>query len=198
MLSLLMACVSTSAQQTANFSAADSVVETAIHNHEVPGAVLVVGHDGQVIYKKAFGERSVEPSRSAMTADTIFDIASLTKVVATTTAVMQLVEQGKVRLNDPVVKYVPEFGQNGKADITVGDLLTHYSGLPPDLDLTHPWTGRDVGYSMAFASTPISPSGTRFVYSDINFIVLAGLIDRVSGLPLDAYCARNIFAPLGM
>ncbi len=162
------------------------------------GAVLVVGHDGQVIYRKAFGNSSLEPTRTPMAVDTVFDIASLTKVVATTTAVMQLVEQGKVRLNDPVVKYIPEFGQNGKADITVRDLLTHYSGLPPDLDLTHPWTGRDVGYSMAFASTPISPSGTRFVYSDINFIVLAGLIDRVSGLPLDAYCARNIFAPLGM
>ena len=176
----------------------DPIVQTAIQNHEVPGAVLVVGHDGQVIYRKAFGNSSLEPTRTPMAVDTVFDIASLTKVVATTTAVMQLVEQGKVRLNDPVVKYIPEFGQNGKADITVRDLLTHYSGLPPDLDLTHPWTGRDVGYSMAFASTPISPSGTRFVYSDINFIVLAGLIDRVSGLPLDAYCARNIFAPLGM
>ena len=133
-----------------------------------------------------------------MTVDTIFDIASLTKVVATTTAVMQLVEKGKVRLNDPVVKYIPEFAQNGKDDITVRDLLTHYSGLPPDLDLTHPWEGRDVGYSMAFASTPIAPPGTRFVYSDVNFIVLAALIERVSGLPLDTYCAQNIFTPLGM
>ena len=176
----------------------DSVVENSIQSHEIPGAVLLVGHDGQVIYRKAFGNRSLEPVRTPMTAETVFDIASLTKVVATTTAVMQLVEQGKIRLNDPVIKYLPEFGQNGKADITVRDLLTHYSGLPPDLDLTHPWGGREVGYSMAFAVTPISPPGTRFVYSDINFIVLAALIERVSGLALDSYCAQNIFAPLGM
>jgi uncharacterized protein YbbC (DUF1343 family)/CubicO group peptidase (beta-lactamase class C family) len=187
-------------QQTESQSLAvlDPVVEAAIQNHEVPGAVLLVGHDGQVIYRKAFGTRSVDPTRTPMTVDTIFDIASLTKVVATTTAMMQLVEKGKVRLNDPVVKYIPEFGQNGKSGITVRDLLTHYSGLPPDLDLTHLWTGRDLGYSMAFASTPISPPETRFVYSDVNFIVLAAMIERVSGLPLDAYCEKNVFTPLGM
>src|SRR5260221_471940 len=176
----------------------DSIVHDAIDNREVPGAVVLVSHDGQIIYKRAIGNRAVDPKSEPMTEDTIFDIASLTKVVATTTAVMQLVQRGDVRLNDPVVKYIPEFGQNGKGDITVRDLLTHFSGLPPDLDLSHPWTGRDVGYSMAFSSTPISPPGTRFVYSDINFIVLAALVERVSGLPLDAYCAQNIFTPLGM
>lgn len=188
------------AQQTEshNLAILDPIVQAAIQNHEVPGAVLLVGHDGQVIYRKAFGERSLEPTRATMTVDTIFDIASLTKVVATTTAVMQLVEKGKVRLNDPVVKYIPEFGQNGKSDVTVRDLLTHYSGLPPDVDLTHPWTGRDVGYSMAFASTPILPPGTKFVYSDVDFIVLAALIERVSGQSLDVYSEQHIFAPLGM
>jgi uncharacterized protein YbbC (DUF1343 family)/CubicO group peptidase (beta-lactamase class C family) len=188
------------AQQTESQSLAvlDPIVQAAIRNHEVPGAVLLVGHDGQVVYRKAFGNRSLEPARTPMTVDTIFDVASLTKVVATTTAVMQLVEKGKVRLNDPVVKYIPEFGQNGKSDITVRDLLTHFSGLPPDLDLTHFWTGRDVGYSMAFAATPIAPPETRFIYSDVNFIVLAAMIERVSGLPLDSYCAQNIFTPLGM
>jgi len=184
--------------QTANLSALDSIVQTAVQNHEIPGAVLLVGHDGQVIYRKAFGERSLEPTRSAMTTDTIFDLASLTKVIATNTAVMQLVEQGKIRLNDPVTKYIPEFAQNGKSDIVVRDLLTHYSGLPPDLDLSHPWTGRDTGYSMAFAETPDSPPETEFVYSDINFIVLGALVERVSGMPLDVYCAQRIFAPLGM
>lgn len=200
---LLLALASSTlalAQQTEspNLAVLDPIVQAAIQNHEVPGAVLLIGHDGRVTYRKAFGNRSIEPTRTPMTVDTVFDIASLTKVVATTTAVMQLVEKGKVRLNDPVVKYIPEFGQNGKTDITVRDLLTHYSGLPPDLDLTHPWTGRDVGYSMAFASTPIAPLETRFIYSDVNFIVLAALIERVSGLPLDTYCTQNIFAPLGM
>ena len=176
----------------------DGIVTSAIEKHETPGAVLLVGRGGQVVYRKAFGQRSVEPQPSAMTEETIFDLASLTKVVATTTAVMQLLEQGKIRLNDPVAKYIPEFAQNGKADITVRDLLTHYSGLAPDLDLSHPWAGRDLGYSMAFASNPIAPPETKFIYSDINFIVLGVLVERVSGVSLDNYCLHNIFAPLGM
>jgi uncharacterized protein YbbC (DUF1343 family)/CubicO group peptidase (beta-lactamase class C family) len=151
-----------------------------------------------VIYRKAFGERSLEPTRSPMTVDTIFDIASLTKVVATTTAVMQLVDPGKVRLNDPVVKYIPEFGQNGKNDITVRDLLTHYSGLEPDFDLNPPWMGRDAGLGLAFSAVPIAPPEAKFIYSDTNFIVLGALVERVSGISLDSYCAQNVFTPLGM
>ncbi|MGA9545458.1 MAG: serine hydrolase domain-containing protein, partial [Candidatus Sulfotelmatobacter sp.] len=92
----------------------DAAIEQAIQEKQVPGAVLIVGHDGAVIYRKAYGSRALEPRREAMTLDTIFDLASLTKVIATTTAVMQLVERGEVRLNDPVAKYLPEFAQNGK------------------------------------------------------------------------------------
>src|ERR1041385_2639292 len=101
---------------------------------------------------------------------------------------MQLEEQGRIRINDPVVKYIPEFGQNQKEDITIRDLLTHHSGLAPDLDLTQAWSGRDVAYRMAFASDPIAPAGVRFIYSDINFIVLGAVVERVTGMPLDAYC----------
>ena len=193
-------CALTIAQQggTQNLEGLDSIIEASIQNHEVPGAVLLVGHDGRVIYRKAFGERSLEPTRSAMTVDTIFDMASLTKVVCTTTAVMQLVDQGKVKVNDPVVKYIPEFAQNGKQDITVRDLLTHYSGLQPDFELNPPWNGREAGMSLAFSEVPIAPPETRFVYSDTNFIVLGVLVQRVSGIPLDAYCSQNVFAPLGM
>src|SRR5579863_8912962 len=176
----------------------DSVIERAISDGTIPGAVLVVGHDGTVIYRKAYGERSLEPRREPMTLDTIFDIASLTKVVATTPAVMQLVEQGKIRLNDPVAKYLPEFAQSGKEDITIRQLLTHYSGLEPDLDLKTPWEGKDTAYKMAFAEAPADPPGSRFVYSDINFIVLGALVERVSGEALDAYCLRHIFTPLKM
>ena len=197
-LSILILCTAAFSQQAPNLSVLDSILQTSIQNHEAPGAVLLVGHDGKVIYRKAFGNKSLEPARSAMTVDTIFDLASLTKVVATTTAVMQLEEQGKIRINDPVVKYIPEFGQNGKEDITVRDLLTHHSGLPPDLDLTQPWTSRDVAYSMAYASTPIAPPRAKFIYSDINYIVLGALVERVSGLSLDSYCQQNIFGPLGM
>src|SRR5437667_9278524 len=101
---LLLLPALSSSQAENRLGVLDSIVESSIEKHEIPGAVLLVGHDGQVTYRKAFGSRALEPSRSAMTVDTIFDIASLTKVVATTTAIMQLEERGKVRLNDPVVK----------------------------------------------------------------------------------------------
>jgi len=176
----------------------DSIVQEAIRDQQVPGAVVLVGHDGQVIYRKAFGERSLEPRREPMTVDTIFDLASLTKVVATTSAVMQLVQEGQVRVNEPVVKYIPEFAENGKEEITVRELLTHYSGLPEDLDLAQPWQGRETGLRMAYAEKPIYAPGSRFLYSDINFIVLGALVERVSGTPLDQYCLKNIFVPLQM
>jgi len=133
-----------------------------------------------------------------MTLDTVFDVASLTKVIVTTTAVMQLVERGEIRLNDPVAKYLPEFAQNGKQDITIRQLLTHYSGLPPDLDLKTPWEGKETAYRMAFAETPVDPPGSRFSYSDINFIMLGALVERVSGETVDEYATRHIFVPLKM
>jgi uncharacterized protein YbbC (DUF1343 family)/CubicO group peptidase (beta-lactamase class C family) len=179
-------------------SAVDAVIEQSIHEGTIPGAVLLIGHNGRVVYRKAYGERSLEPRREPMTLDTIFDLASLTKVIATTPAMMQLIERGKVRLNDPVAKYLPEFAQNGKEDITVRQLFTHYSGLEPDLDLKNPWEGKQIAYSMAFAETPQDPPGAKFTYSDINFITLGALIERVSGETLDDYTQRHIFLSLKM
>lgn len=135
----------------------DSIVQDAIHDGQIPGAVLLVWHNGQVVYRKALGSRSLEPRREPMTIDTIFDLASLTKVVATTTAVMQLVQKGELRVNDPVVKYIPEFGQNGKDDITIRQLLTHFSGLRDDIDLLPPWEGKETALRMAYAETPEYP-----------------------------------------
>jgi uncharacterized protein YbbC (DUF1343 family)/CubicO group peptidase (beta-lactamase class C family) len=178
--------------------AVDSVIQQAIAEGNIPGAVLLVGHDGKVVYRKAYGHRALEPRHETMTLDTVFDLASLTKVVVTTTAVMQLEEQGKVRLNDPVAKYLPEFAQNGKEDITVRQLLTHYSGLQPDLDLKTPWEGKETAYGAAFAERPVEPPGSQFIYSDINFIVLGALVERVSGETLEVYAQRHIFAPLKM
>jgi uncharacterized protein YbbC (DUF1343 family)/CubicO group peptidase (beta-lactamase class C family) len=180
------------------FPAADGAIERAIQEGTIPGAVLLIGHDGRIIYRKAYGSRALEPRREAMTLDTIFDLASLTKVVATTPAMMQLVERGEVRLNDPVAKYLPEFAANGKEDITVRQLLTHYSGLEPDLDLKTSWAGKNTAYRMAFAETPEAAPGSRFSYSDVNFIVLGALIEKVSGEMLNDYCERHIFAPLKM
>ena len=176
----------------------DAIVENAIREGQVPGAVVLVWHNGHVLYRKAFGHRSLEPRREVMTADTIFDVASLTKVIATTTAVMQLVQKGEVRLNDPAAKYLLEFTENDKDEITVRELLTHHSGLREDLDLTTEWRGRDVALRMIAAEKPIFPPGSRFLYSDINFISLGALVERVSGLPLNEYCAKHVFQPLGM
>jgi uncharacterized protein YbbC (DUF1343 family)/CubicO group peptidase (beta-lactamase class C family) len=176
----------------------DRVIQQAIADKTIPGAVLVVGHDGRVIYRKAYGSRALEPRREVMTLDTVFDVASLTKVIVTAPAVMQLVEQGRVRLNDPVVKYLPEFAPNGKEEITVRQLLTHYSGLAPDLDLKAHWEGKETAYQMAWAETPEDPPGSKFSYSDINFVLLGELVERVSGETLDEYATRHIFAPLKM
>jgi uncharacterized protein YbbC (DUF1343 family)/CubicO group peptidase (beta-lactamase class C family) len=193
--------VATSAPRTASVVKlynVDAIVQQAIGDGNIPGAVLVVGHNGKVVYRKAYGFRSLEPKRVPMTLDTIFDLASLTKVVATTTAVMQLVELGKVRLNDPLAKYLPEFAQNGKDDITIRQLLTHYSGLAPDLDLSTPWEGKNTAYQLAFVEPPETPPGSGFVYSDINYIMLGALVEKVSGETLDAYTQKHIFQPLKM
>ena len=176
----------------------DPVISEAITQQQIPGAVLIVGHDGQVVYRKAYGSRAIEPRREAMTLDTVFDGASLTKVLATTPAIMQLWEQGKFRMNDPVAKYLPEFGQNGKQDITIRQLLVHYSGLAPDLDLTKAWEGKETAYRMAFEGAPEWAPGSTFVYSDINFEVLGALVERLSGESLDQYAVKHVFGPFGM
>jgi uncharacterized protein YbbC (DUF1343 family)/CubicO group peptidase (beta-lactamase class C family) len=195
----LCAQKATSAQQAnARFANLDPIVQEFVDKGKIPGAVLLVGHNGKVVYRKAFGQRSLEPTREPMTADTIFDIASVTKCVATTTAVMQLVEAGRVRLNDPVTAYLPEFGQNGKNQITVRELLTHYSGLIPDLEIKSAWKGRDTGYKMIMESKLYNTPGTRFVYSDLNFATLAYIVEKVSGEPFEQYTAKHIFEPLGM
>lgn len=182
----------------ARLSVVDPIINDAITQQQIPGAVLIVGHNGQIVYRKAYGNRALVPRREALTLDTIFDCASLTKVVATTTALMQLWEQGKFRMADPVAKYLPEFAQNGKQDITIRQLLVHYSGLPEDLDLVKKWEGKDTGYRMAFEVAPERPPGSAFAYSDVNFVVLGALVERLSGESLDEYSAKHVFAPLGM
>lgn len=203
--SLVLLMASTACGATAKPPAAsallphlDSIIQDAIQTRQIPGAVVIVGHHGHVIYRKAFGHRALDPKPEPMTIGTVFDLASLTKVVATTTAVMQLFEQGRFRLNDPVAKYLPEFAQNGKQDITIRQLLIHYSGLAPDLDLQPSWQGKETAFRLAFAGVPTEPPGSRFVYSDINFIVLGALVERLSGQSLHRYAEEHIFAPLKM
>ena len=188
----------TASPRSSAFAAVDQIMNSAVARGTIPGGVVLVGHDGQVVYRKAFGMRSLEPVKEAMTVDTIFDIASMTKCIATATSVMKLVEEGKLRLNDPVATYLPEFAKNGKENITIRQLLTHFSGLEEDLDLKTPWKGRSAAYQLAMDSRPIFPPGSRFLYSDINFETLGFVIEKVSGLSLDEYAANNIFTPLAM
>jgi len=176
---------------------ADAEIERAIAAGQLPGAVLLIGHDGHVVYRKAYGSRAIVPSREPMTADTIFDLASLTKVVATTPCLMKLLEEGRIRLDDPVTNYLPEF-QGGHSSITLRNLMTHFSGLRPDLDLTPAWTGYEAGIARAMADKPAGPPDVQFAYSDINFILLGEIVRRLSGEPLPVYSNRVVFDPLGM
>jgi uncharacterized protein YbbC (DUF1343 family)/CubicO group peptidase (beta-lactamase class C family) len=191
-------CATTLCAQTFSGAAAlDRVIDEAIEQGRMPGAVLLVGHEGKVVYRKAYGKRALMPRPEPMTLDTIFDCASLTKVVATTASLMKLFEEGRFRLNDKVTDHIPEF-QGGKSEITLRQLFTHFSGLQPDVPLKDPWTGYDTGIQMACTFKVGGPPGARHVYSDINFILLGELVHRLSGKPLSDYTRENIFLPIGM
>lgn len=195
---VIFAAKAPAASAVNRFAAADAAILEAIQKREIPGAVFLVGHNGVVVHRRAFGYRALQPRHEPMTLDTIFDIASMTKVVATTPSIMRLVELGQVKLNDPVAAYIPEFARNGKEDVTVRDLMTHFSGLPADLDLKDPWRGRDEALRRASEENLVAPAGARFVYSDVNFVVLGELVERVAAMPLDKYAAAHIFLPLNM
>src|SRR5271157_5527443 len=160
-----LAAATLSAQTFSGAPALDQAIDDAIAHGRLPGAVLLVGHDGHVVYRQAYGLRAEVPRREAMTLDTVFDLASLTKVIATTSSLMKLFEQGKFRLNDRVTDYIPEF-QNGKSDVTIRNLFTHFSGLQPDVPLKDPWTGYETGIHLACTDKPTGPPGVRHVYSD--------------------------------
>jgi uncharacterized protein YbbC (DUF1343 family)/CubicO group peptidase (beta-lactamase class C family) len=196
---LLMACAGLClAQETFPGSATlDAAVDQAVRDGLIPGAVLIVGHDGKILHRKAYGSRALVPQKEAMTIDTIFDLASLTKVIATTSAAMKVFEDGKLRLSDKMTDYLPEF-QGGKSEITIRDLMTHFSGFKPDFDLDPPFSGYDAGIHRALIEKPQNPPGVRFVYSDTNFILLAEIVRRKSGKTLDELTQDEIFKPLGM
>ena len=174
------------------------IVEQDIKDKKLPGAVVLVGRGQDIVWQKALGNRALVPTAEPMTADTIFDVASLTKVVATNTAVMILIEEGRVRLNDRVASYIPGFERYNKQNITVRHLMTHMSGLRPDVDLGDMWTGYDKAIELAIEEVPTAPAGERFVYSDIGYFLLGDIVRRVSGQPLNEFTRDRIFKPLGM
>lgn len=197
-----------------DFNAVSTLIDDAIAGNELPGAVVQIGHGGQTVFRKAYGVRRLasEPALDGaqapaepMTEDTIFDVASLTKVFATAPAVMQLYEQGRVAFDDPVQTYLPEFNPTNdpvRAEVTVRMLLTHTAGLPGDVELHDPWglaqIDRAEGFRRALTTPLESTPGAGFRYSDIGFILLGLMVERLTGETEDDYAQQNIFRPLGM
>jgi len=188
-----------------DFTPVDRVLTDAIAAQKLPGAVLQVGHGGKIVYEKAFGNRAEDPTLEPMTTNTIFDMASLTKCLATATAVMQLYEAGKFQFDDQLIKYLPNFGDSAdprRAQVTIRMLLTHTSGEAPDVDLKDPWglakPDKAEGIHRALTTPLQNTPGTIFRYSDINFILLGDLVESLSGQPLETFAAEHIFRPLGM
>ena len=174
----------------------DAAIQDAVARGLTPGAVVWIESSRRRLHFASYGLRSVDPSRESMTQDTIFDCASLTKVMATAPAIMMLVESGKVRLNDRIQAYLPDFQDSTR--ITVRQLLTHFSGLRPSLPLEPAWTGYEAGVALALQERPVHPPDSKFVYSDINYVLLAEIVRRTSGLPIDQFAKQRIFEPLGM
>jgi len=183
--------------RTAKLEAIDAVIERAVVAGKAPGAVLRIEHGGAV-YQKTYGVKAVEPETLPMTADTIFDGASLTKVIATTPAIMRLVERGQLRLDDRVSRWIPGFEANGKGAVTVRQLLTHTSGLRPGLSAKPAWVGVPRAIALAKAERLTTQPDTNFRYSDINFILLGEIVRLASGQRLDEFAATHLFHPLGM
>ena len=186
-----------SAERLANL---DAAIAESIAKKECPGAVVLVGRHGKVVYRKAYGNRAVAPAAEPMTVDTVFDMASLTKVVATATSVMTLVEDGKIRLQDRVAKFIPEFASGGGArdQVTIEELLTHRAGLAADDPMAlYVGTPQEI-FERKYRQPLVAAPGSKFLYSDVGFEVLGELVRRVSSLPLNEYAAKRVFGPLGM
>ena len=176
----------------------DRAIASSIKRKRLPGGVLWLEHGGQV-YKKSYGNRSTVPKSEAMTLDTIFDAASLTKVIATLPSVMKLIEEGKIGLEDKVIKYLPELtGDRNKSAITIRHLLTHTSGLLAGIRRGYQWQGYEHGIMLATSEASSDSGGKYYRYSDLNFILLGEIVGRVSKQRVDRFAATHVFEPLKM
>jgi len=182
----------------------DQAIETAINEALTPGAVFWLEQRGQT-YANVYGHMSSEPEREPARIDAIYDSASLTKVVATTPAIMLLVEQGMIEIDALVSAYLDNFDNKGKEAITIRHLMTHTSGLKPGIPLTiemngvsKGWNGYEMAIALAKAEEVQHPPGTGFIYSDINFILLGEIIQQVTGKRLEDFTRESVFQPLGM
>lgn len=176
----------------------DQAVADGLAARQMPGCVVLVARQGKTVFLRAYGNRAVEPAKVPMTVETVFDLASLTKPIATATSVMLLVEEGKLALDEPVARYLPEFAANGKDVITVSELLTHEGGLIADNPLEDFADGREKAVQRLFALKPQAKPRETFVYSDVGFMVLGELIGRVAGEDVAQFSSARIFQPLGL
>jgi uncharacterized protein YbbC (DUF1343 family) len=176
----------------------DRLVNEAIDAKKVPGVLVRVQQGEKVLLEKSWGNRAVEPAAEPLTLDTIYDLASLTKPIATSTAIAVLVDKGKLKWTDKVVQHWPEFAPNGKDKLTLEHLLLHTSGLIADNPMKDYEGDRAQSLANICKLKLVSPLGEKFRYSDVNFIVLGEIVARVSGKPLDVFCQEAIFGPLGM
>ncbi|MEW6025149.1 MAG: serine hydrolase domain-containing protein [Pseudomonadota bacterium] len=181
----------------ARFGAIDSAIDAAIGERRLPGAVFHLERGGDV-YEQAYGRFSYDADAAAVTPDTVFDAASLSKVLATAPAILLLAEDGKLDLEAKLIDYFPECSGGGKEAITIRHLLTHTSGLAAGLPAKPAWRGDEAAHALACAQAVTHAPGTFFRYSDINYILLGQLVHKVAGQPLDVFAQERIFGPLGM
>lgn len=183
---------------TAALAQIDALVATGIAEKKMPGCVVCVGRRGKIVLLKAYGNKRVLPVEELMATDTVFDMASLTKPVATATSVVLLVEQGKLKLDDKVAAILPGFEANDKGEITIQHLLTHTSGLLPDNALADYEHGPEKAIECICELKLQAPTGSKFIYSDVNFILLGEIVRRTSGQSVHEFSQTNLFQPLGM
>ena len=176
----------------------DEVVAEGLSQKKMPGCVVCVGRRGQIAWLRAYGHRQVQPTELPMTTDTLFDMASITKPVATATSIMLLIERGQLRLSDKVSSLIPEFAAHGKEAITIRDLLIHQSGLIADNPASDYDHGTEEAFRRIYELKLVAPTGSKFIYSDVNFILLGDIVRRVSGRPLNEFAWDNIYNRLGM
>ena len=176
----------------------DRAINLAVASGKCPGAVLLIGRGDTVLYEKAYGNRTLAPTPQPMTIDTVFDMASLTKPIATATSILILSQRSQISLSDPVAKYLPDFAANGKERITIADLLLHVGGLPPDNEMSDFNDGPAAAWKPILGTKPIRRRGEQFIYSDVGFMVLGRIVETVSKRPLNAFASDEIFKPLKM
>lgn len=196
---LNVSCQNNKHQQSENnFTQVDEIILSAIKDSAFPGAVVLVSKDRKIIYEKSFGHLTYNDTSATVTKNTIYDIASLTKVIATTTAAMICYDNNLFLLDDPVAKYIPEFSQNGNEKVTIKNLLLHNSGLPAFKRFYKNYSSADEVIKDIY-KTPLSyETGSKTVYSDLGFITLAKIVEQVTGKRFDAFCKEKIFIPLQM